>query len=114
MICVFGCGGDRDREKRAPMGKVVGDLADLAIVTSDNPRNEDPEAIIQDVLVGLEGCRADVVVESDRRAAIRRALRLAEPNDLILLAGKGHEAWQRVRDKRLPFEDRKVVREELP
>ena len=114
LLCLFGCGGDRDTEKRAPMGAVVGEYADLAIVTSDNPRHEDPDAIIRDVLLGFEDSPADVVVEPDRRAAIRQALRLAEPNDVLLIAGKGHETWQNVRDKRLPFEDRKVVREELP
>ncbi len=114
LICVFGCGGNRDTDKRAPMGEVAGRLADVAIVTSDNPRNEDPEEIIRQVRVGMTGTDADVVVEPDRRAAIRAALRRAEPGDVVLIAGKGHEAWQFIRGKKLPFEDRRVVQEELP
>ncbi len=113
LIVVFGCGGDRDREKRAPMGRAVGSLADLALVTSDNPRSEEPLAIIGDVLPGLEGGRAEVLVEPDRRAAIARALRAARSGDLVLVAGKGHEAWQELRDGRMPFEDQRVVLEEL-
>ena len=114
LICVFGCGGNRDRDKRAPMGEVVGTNADLAIVTSDNPRHEDPDKIIAEVCEGLKTTPVDVVVEPDRRAAIRAALREAEPGDVVLIAGKGHEAWQLLRGKRLPFEDRRVVLEELP
>ena len=114
LLCVFGCGGNRDREKRRPMGEIVGTLADLAIVTSDNPRNEDPQQIARDVLEGLKKTPADVVVELDRRAAIRMALRKAEPGDVVLIAGKGHETWQSLRERRIPFEDQRVVREELP
>jgi len=114
LICLFGCGGDRDREKRGSMGEVVGRLADLALVTSDNPRSEDPDAIILEVLAGLRRTPCDVIVEPDRRAAIRRVLREAEPGDVVLIAGKGHESWQHSRGKRIPFEDSRVVREELP
>jgi len=114
LICLFGCGGNRDRQKRAPMGEVVGKLADTAILTSDNPRFEDPQAIIEEVLVGLRGHHADVVVECDRRAAIRRALRMTSRGDVLLIAGKGHETWQRIRERKVPFEDGKVVLEELP
>ncbi len=114
LICLFGCGGNRDRDKRAPMGEVVGRLADMGIVTSDNPRFEDPEAIIRQIVVGFEGQNADVIVEHDRRAAIRKALRLIGRGDVLLIAGKGHEVWQRVRERRVPFEDKKVVMEELP
>jgi UDP-N-acetylmuramoyl-L-alanyl-D-glutamate--2,6-diaminopimelate ligase len=114
LICVFGCGGNRDREKREPMGRVVGDLADLAVVTSDNPRHEDPDQIIADIQKGLAKTPCDVVVEADRRLAIREALRRAEPGDVVLIAGKGHEAWQLSRGHRLPFEDSRVVGEELP
>ena len=96
------------------MGEVVGRMADFAVVTSDNPRDEDPDAIIAGICAGLEGTRADVVVEPDRRAAIRAALRLAEPGDVVLIAGKGHEIWQLSRGKKHPFEDPAVVRQELP
>ena len=114
LICVFGCGGNRDRDKRGPMGETVGSNSDVAIVTSDNPRHEDPDQIIAEVCEGLARTPVDVIVEPDRRSAIRLALREAEPGDIILIAGKGHEAWQLSRGKRLPFEDRRVVREELP
>lgn len=114
LICVFGCGGDRDREKRAPMGEVVGRLADLAVITSDNPRDEDPQQIIVEVRDGMKEASAEVWVEVDRRIAIRRALENAEPGDLVLIAGKGHEAWQLSLGKKHPFEDQQVVLEELP
>jgi len=113
LICVFGCGGNRDREKRAPMGRAVARQADLALVTSDNPRDEDPLAIIEDILPGLAGGKAAVLVEPDRRKAIQRALREARTGDIVLVAGKGHEAWQQLKDKRVPFEDPRVVLEEL-
>ena len=114
LLCVFGCGGNRDAEKRAPMGEAVGSLADLAIVTNDNPRDEDPLEIIAAIEVGLARTSCDVLVEPDRRAAIRLALAQAQPGDIVLIAGKGHEAWQLSRGKRVPFEDQRVVREELP
>ena len=113
LFCVFGCGGNRDRDKRAPMGAAVGRWADLALVTSDNPRDEEPLAIIEDILPGLEGGRAAVVVEPDRRSAIARALHEARAGDIVLVAGKGHEAWQQLRSERIPFEDPRVVLEEL-
>ncbi len=114
LICVFGCGGNRDQDKRRPMGEAVGTLADLAVVTSDNPRFEDPERIIDAVLEGLSSTPCDVIVEPDRRSAIRKVLRVAQPGDVVLIAGKGHETWQLSRGKRTPFEDSRVVREELP
>jgi UDP-N-acetylmuramyl tripeptide synthase len=92
LICVFGCGGDRDRGKRPEMGATVTGLADLAIVTSDNPRTEDPHSIIDDVLTGCRGGRAEVQVEADRRRAICSALESARNGDIVLIAGKGHEA----------------------
>lgn len=113
LACVFGCGGNRDRTKRAPMGAAVAQHADLAWITSDNPRDEEPLAIIDDVLPGFEGGRAAVRVEPDRRKAIACALAEARAGDILLIAGKGHEAWQQLRDTRLPFEDRRVVQEEL-
>ncbi len=113
LILVFGCGGDRDRTKRAPMGKVACELADIAIVTSDNPRHEDPAAIVQDVLEGMQGCRQRPVDLVDRRTAIETALACAQPGDVVLVAGKGHEDYQIVGDRVLPFSDRDVVRELL-
>ncbi len=109
VICVFGCGGDRDRSKRAPMGEVAS-MADVVIVTSDNPRSEDPAAIAAEIVAGSPG---EVTVELDRRAAIEQAVALAEPGDVVLVAGKGHEQGQEVDGTVLPFDDRAVVREAL-
>jgi UDP-N-acetylmuramoyl-L-alanyl-D-glutamate--2,6-diaminopimelate ligase len=114
LLCVFGCGGNRDRAKRAPMGRAVARHADQAWITSDNPRDEEPLAIIDDILPGFEQGRAAARIEPDRRKAIARALAEARAGDIVLIAGKGHEAWQEVRDSRMPFEDRRVVLEELP
>ena len=114
LLCVFGCGGDRDREKRAPMGEVVGRLADLAILTNDNPRDEDPMQIIAAIQAGMQDASAEVWVEADRRKAIRKALAGALPGDVVLIAGKGHETWQLSRGIKLPFEDQQVALEELP
>ena len=109
IIVVFGAGGDRDRGKRAPMGAVCARLADIAIVTSDNPRTEDPERILDDVEAGMKGKphHRDV----DRRRAIARALELAGPGDTILLAGKGHETYQVVGTEKQPFDERAIVKE---
>src|SRR5262245_1766367 len=112
LIVVFGCGGDRDRAKRPRMGRVATDIADLAVVTSDNPRSEDPQAIIGDILAGVPDdvkCR----VEADRRAAIELALRTARGGDIVVIAGKGHEDYQIVRDEKIPFDDRSVAEEVL-
>ena len=95
------------------MGAAVAKFADLALVTSDNPRDEDPQAIIGDILPGLASGRAAVMVEPDRRSAIARALAQARATDIVLIAGKGHEAWQELRNTRIPFEDPRVVLEEL-
>src|SRR5262245_37704154 len=108
VICVFGAGGDRDRDKRPLMGQVVTELADLALVTSDNPRSEDPAAIAADVVDGL-----DLDVELDRRRAIERALEQAQPGDVVVIAGKGHEQGQEIAGHKLPFDDREVVRDAL-
>jgi len=112
LVCLFGCGGDRDKEKRPAMGEVVGRLADIAILTSDNPRSEDPRSIVDMALPGLSGGDAEVHVEVDRRRAIALALRLARPGDVVILAGKGHETYQEIAGRRLPFDDRIVAREE--
>jgi UDP-N-acetylmuramoyl-L-alanyl-D-glutamate--2,6-diaminopimelate ligase len=109
LIVVFGAGGDRDRGKRAPMGEVCGRFADIAIVTSDNPRTEDPERILDEVEAGMKGKphHRDV----DRRRAIARALELARPGDTLLLAGKGHETYQVVGTEKQPFDERAIVQE---
>ncbi|TML45964.1 MAG: UDP-N-acetylmuramoyl-L-alanyl-D-glutamate--2,6-diaminopimelate ligase [Actinobacteria bacterium] len=110
VICVFGCGGDRDRAKRPLMGRIASELADVAIVTSDNPRSEDPEAIIAEVVAGGG---ASLEVEPDRAAAIERALALAADGDVVVIAGKGHEQGQEFAGRVIPFDDREVAREAL-
>ena len=110
VICVFGCGGDRDRGKRPVMGRIASELADLAIVTSDNPRSEDPAAIIDEILAGVT---REVEVEPDRAAAIERALSDAAEGDVVLIAGKGHEQGQEFADRTIPFDDREVARDVL-
>jgi len=114
IITVFGCGGDRDREKRPLMGKWAGKLSDYAIITSDNPRSEDPEAIIDQVEEGLRSEAAEGWARiTDRREAIAAALRMASAGDLVLVAGKGHEQGQTIGDRVIPFSDVEVVRELL-
>lgn len=108
LIVVFGCGGDRDRAKRPKMGAVVDQHADFSIVTSDNPRKEDPEEIIKDILQGMRAANHEVVI--DRKAAIQRAISLAEPRDIVLIAGKGHETYQIFADHTIPFDDVSVAR----
>lgn len=107
LIVLFGCGGNRDRGKRARMGAVVDANADFAIVTSDNPRKEDPEAIIRDILPGMPGGRYEVVL--DRKQAIYRAVELAGDRDIIILAGKGHETYQEFADRKIPFDDAAIA-----
>jgi UDP-N-acetylmuramoyl-L-alanyl-D-glutamate--2,6-diaminopimelate ligase len=116
LVCVFGCGGDRDREKRPLMGRIGAELSDLCVVTSDNPRSEEPEAIIAEILTGIPGGAEaeNVVVEPDRRAAIRLALERAGEDDTVVIAGKGHEQGQEFESgRKIPFDDRDVAREEL-
>ncbi len=113
LITVFGCGGNRDRGKRPLMGKAVADFADVAILTSDNPRLEDPLAIMDDVREGLRGCK-HVIEEVDRKKAIAEGIRLMGPRDALLVAGKGHEDYQIIGDKKLPYSDQKVIQEILP
>jgi UDP-N-acetylmuramoyl-L-alanyl-D-glutamate--2,6-diaminopimelate ligase len=112
-IVVFGAGGDRDRTKRPLMGNIVASLADVAVVTSDNPRTEDPAAIIAEIMAGMAGGRAEVEIEPDRRRAIARAVALARPGDFVIIAGKGHEPYQEIQGTRYPFDDRLVAREAL-
>src|SRR5437763_11045198 len=110
VICVFGCGGDRAREKRRQLGRIASELADLAIVTNDNPRSEDPRAIIDAILAGAVG---EVEVEPDRARAIAHAIELAHDGDVVLIAGKGAEQGQEFADHTLPFDDRESVRDAL-
>jgi UDP-N-acetylmuramoyl-L-alanyl-D-glutamate--2,6-diaminopimelate ligase len=113
LIAVFGAGGDRDRDKRPKMGLAGAGLSDLAIVTSDNPRSENPDAIVAEVVAGIENGAA-FEVEPDRRAAIALALRCARPGDTVVIAGKGHEQGQEFENgRKVPFDDREVAREEL-
>jgi UDP-N-acetylmuramoyl-L-alanyl-D-glutamate--2,6-diaminopimelate ligase len=112
LIVVFGAGGDRDRGKRAPMGEIAARLADLAIVTSDNPRTEDPERILNEVEAGMRGPVARPHLrEVDRRQAIAHALSLAREGDTLLLAGKGHETYQVIGNVKQPFDERAIIRE---
>jgi len=113
LIAIVGAGGDRDRAKRPLMGRAASEIADIAIITSDNPRSEDPAAIVEDVLEGIEN-RDSVEVELDRSAAIRLAVNLAAPGDTIVIAGKGHEQGQEFENgRKIPFDDREVAREHL-
>ena len=114
LICLFGCGGDRDAAKRPKMAKAAAKYADMLVVTSDNPRNEDPEAIIREILTGLDGSSVKYEVVSDRREAIYYALKIAEKGDIIVLAGKGHEDYQILAGgKHIHFDEREVVAEGL-
>lgn len=114
VITVFGCGGDRDHTKRAPMGKIAAEASDLVIATSDNPRSENPVDILREIESGLRAAgRQNYRVIPDRKEAIREALSLAQAGDVVLLAGKGHETTQTLRDRTIPFDDRLVAREAL-
>jgi UDP-N-acetylmuramoyl-L-alanyl-D-glutamate--2,6-diaminopimelate ligase len=113
VITVFGCGGDRDRGKRPLMGEVATRLSDLTVLTSDNPRTEEPEAIIAEIETGARRGGGTFLVEVDRRLAIRSALEEAGPPDVVVIAGKGHETGQEFRDRTIPFDDRVVAREEI-
>ncbi|HAZ37061.1 MAG TPA: UDP-N-acetylmuramoyl-L-alanyl-D-glutamate--2,6-diaminopimelate ligase, partial [Clostridiaceae bacterium] len=113
LVIVFGCGGDRDKAKRPIMGKIAGELSDFCVVTSDNPRSEQPEAIIDDILVGVKQTNAPYVVIPDRKSAIKYAIDNAESGDVIVLAGKGHEKYQILNDKTIPFDEREIVEEIL-
>jgi UDP-N-acetylmuramoyl-L-alanyl-D-glutamate--2,6-diaminopimelate ligase len=112
VIAVLGCGGDRDKAKRPKMGRAAELEADLVVVTSDNPRSEEPLTIIEEILAGLEGPER-AIVEPDRRLAIRKALDSADGGDMVLILGKGHESGQQFKDRTIPFDDRQVAREVL-
>jgi UDP-N-acetylmuramoyl-L-alanyl-D-glutamate--2,6-diaminopimelate ligase len=107
---VFGCGGDRDRGKRPIMGEIASRIADVCWITSDNPRTEDPEKIIQDILDGIETSAVRIVEESDRKSAIEKACSDAGPADMVVIAGKGHEDYQLIGVTKHPFSDQEVLR----
>lgn len=109
IITVFGCGGDRDRTKRPIMGEVAGRLSDIAFVTSDNPRTEDPMRIIDDIIPGIKGSGAEYRIMENRRDAIKAALKLASKDDIVVIAGKGHEKYQILKDSVIPFDERQIV-----
>ncbi len=113
VITVFGCGGDRDKTKRPVMGKIVAELSDIAIVTSDNPRSEDPEEILKEIEVGVKPVTDNYEMHTDRREAIKRAIEIAEPGDSVIIAGKGHENYQILKDKTIHFDDAEVAKEIL-
>jgi UDP-N-acetylmuramoyl-L-alanyl-D-glutamate--2,6-diaminopimelate ligase len=110
LIVVFGCGGDRDRAKRPLMGEAAGSLSDLAVLTSDNPRSEDPLRIMSDAMVGLQKTGKRYIAEVDRESAIRKALGEARDGDVVVVAGKGHETYQIFKDRTVPFDERQIVR----
>ena len=107
LISVFGCGGDRDKTKRPIMGDIGTKLSDIAIVTSDNPRSEEPESIIKDIVSGIK--KDDYIVECDRKKAIKKSIEMAKKGDVIVIAGKGHEDYQILKDKTIHFDEREIV-----
>ena len=113
LICLFGCGGNRDPERRFSMGEVSGRMADLTIITSDNPRNEEPQAIIDNIVTGIRKTDGRYVTIIDRREAIAWAIHHGEPGDIIVLAGKGHEDYQIIKGKKYPMDERVIIREIL-
>jgi UDP-N-acetylmuramoyl-L-alanyl-D-glutamate--2,6-diaminopimelate ligase len=113
VLTVFGCGGDRDRSKRPRMGRAAAEASEIVIVTSDNPRSEDPRAIIDEILPGTAGSSATVEVEPDRAKAIALAMTKARAGDIVVIAGKGHEKTQTIGKQVLPFDDVAVAREAL-
>jgi len=113
MICLFGCGGNRDSAKRPMMGEIAGELADFCILTSDNPRNEDPMEILAAIEEGINGTGCEYVIIENRREAIKYALENAQPGDVVVLAGKGHETYQEIKGVRYPFNEKIVVAELL-
>ena len=113
IITVFGCGGDRDKTKRPLMGKVAADMSDQVVITSDNPRSESPESIISEILPGFKDSDTPYIVEADRKEAIRKAIEMAMPEDIILISGKGHETYQIIGNEVIPFDDKNVAMEFL-
>ncbi|MGH9628828.1 MAG: UDP-N-acetylmuramoyl-L-alanyl-D-glutamate--2,6-diaminopimelate ligase [Bryobacteraceae bacterium] len=113
VITVFGCGGDRDRSKRPLMGMAAAETSDFVVLTSDNPRSEDPLAIMNDALVGIRRFDTEHLIEPDRERAIRKGIEQAAPGDVVIIAGKGHETYQVLKDKTVPFDDREIARKVL-
>jgi UDP-N-acetylmuramoyl-L-alanyl-D-glutamate--2,6-diaminopimelate ligase len=113
VITLFGCGGDRDKTKRPKMGRMATELSDIVIVTTDNPRTEDPEEIIKEILIGTVGSKAEVITITDRSEAIAKALKIAKQGDTILLAGKGHELYQVIGTERVHYDEREVIKNAL-
>lgn len=111
VICVFGCGGDRDKTKRPVMGEIAGRLADYTIITSDNPRTEIPEKIIQEIEIGTKKTKGNYECIIDRKEAIKKAITMENKNDIVIIAGKGHEVYQEVQKEKLPFDEREIVQE---
>ena len=109
LVCIFGCGGNRARERRFEMGEVSGRLADFTVITSDNPRYEEPEAIISDIVAGIRRTGGAYVTITDRKEAIAYAIAHAQPGDIIVLAGKGHEDYQEIRGVKYHMDDRELV-----
>ena len=111
VISVFGCGGDRDSGKRPIMGEISGKIADYTIITSDNPRTEDPESIVKQIEKGIKKTNGKYECIVDRKEAIKKAIEMAGKRDLIVLAGKGHEPYQEINHTKYPFDEREIVRE---
>ena len=113
LLVLFGCGGGRSGSRRREMGIVAGKYADFTVITTDNPRHEQPEAIMEEIQEGMEQTRGDYVMIRDRRKAIHYLLDMAQPGDILILAGKGHEIYQEIGDEKLPFDERKIVEDIL-
>jgi UDP-N-acetylmuramoyl-L-alanyl-D-glutamate--2,6-diaminopimelate ligase len=110
LIVVFGAGGDRDKTKRPKMGKVASNLADIVIITNDNPRTEDPDLIISDIMKGIYN-HEKIIIEKDRKLAIIKALEMSKEGDIVAILGKGHEDYQIIGDKKYHFDDREIVKD---
>ena len=113
LVCLFGCGGNRDRNRRFEMGEVSGRLADLSVITSDNPRFEEPEAIIEDIITGISKTDGKYVKIVDRKEAIKYVIDNGQPGDVIVLAGKGHEDYQEIKGEKFPMDERDIIRDIL-
>jgi len=109
LVCMFGCGGNRAKSRRYEMGEVSGRLADLTVITSDNPRNEEPQDIIEDIKVGIEKTNGEYIEIIDRREAIAYVIKNGQPGDVIVLAGKGHEDYQEIKGKKYPMDERDII-----